>query len=1035
MSIPGFFIGRPITTTLITAGIILFGVVAYQSLPVSDLPTVDYPTLQVGAQLPGANPDTMASAVATPLEKQFSTIAGLESMSSSSTSGSTNISLQFSLERNIDAVAQDVQAAIARTLPLLPPNMPSPPSYQKVNPADQPIFFLSVSSPTLPLYQVDEFAETLMAEKLSTVPGVAQVQVFGTEKYAVRIQMNPDELASRGIGLDEVETAIANANVNLPTGTLFGRSQAFSVKATGQLQDAAAYKPLIVAWKNGQPVRLSDVAVVSDSVQNTKTASWFNGVRNVVLAVQRQPGSNAIDVIDGVRKLLPTFRSQIPQSVAIDVLYDRSVSIRNSVADVKKTLLITISLVILVIFLFLRNVSATLIPSLALPLAVIGTFSVMYLLGYTVDNLSLMALTLSVGFVVDDAIVMLENIVRHMEMGESRLEAALHGSREIAFTIVSMTTSLVAVFIPVLFMGGIIGRLLHEFAVTIGVAILVSGFVSLSLTPMLCSRFLRFDPHAAHGFVFRIFERGLRFITHLYETTLRLTLRLRALTMLVSFGLLALTVYLFQGMPKGFIPSEDSGFIFGFSQAAQDASFDYMERHQLELMKRVGSDPNIANWITFIGSGFGGGMNSGVFFAALKPRDERPLSADQTIQALYPKISDVPGMMAFLQNPPPITVSAQFTKGLYSLTLGGPDTKDLYHWAPILTEKMQSLPGFEAVSSDLQIASPQLTVDIDRDRARALGVTPMQIENALFSSYGNRQVSTIYAPANEYAVIAEVLPEFQNNPDALSRLYIRSTAGPLVPLSAVTKVTRTVGPLSIQHTGQLPSVGISFNLKPGVSLGDAANQVMETIHNLQMPATITADFQGTVQEFQRSFRGMTILLLVTIIVIYIVLGVLYESFIHPLTILWGLPSAIVGALLTLKLFHLELNLFGMVGLVMLFGIVKKNAIMMIDVAIHGQRERGLDPERAIFEGAMLRFRPILMTTMAALFGTLPIALGIGAGAESRQPLGLAVVGGLLVSQFLTLYITPVTYIYLEKFQGLFVKRDSVDRKFLDAPVA
>jgi HAE1 family hydrophobic/amphiphilic exporter-1 len=1023
MNIPGFFIGRPITTTLVTSGILLFGWVAYRALPVNDLPNVDYPTLQVSANLPGASPDTMASAVATPLERQFTTIAGLDSMTSSNSLGNTAITMQFSLSRNIDAAAQDVQSAISKTLSQLPQNMPSPPTYQKVNPADQPVLFIVVSSKTLPLYRVDEFAETLMAQRISTVSGVAQVQVYGAQKYAVRIELNPDALAARGLGIDEVQNAVSNANVNLPTGTLNGSKQAFTVQSTGQLEDAAAYRPVIVAYKQGQAVRLQDVATVEDSVQNNKAAAWYNGERSIILAVQRQPGTNTIEVVNGVKELLTSFRAQVPAAVNISVMYDRSVSIRDSISDVKFTLLLTVALVVMVIFVFLRNISATLIPSLAVPLAIIGTFSVMYLLGYTVDNLSLMALTLSVGFVVDDAIVMLENIVRHIENGEARMDAAYRGSREIGFTIVSMTISLVAVFIPVLFMGGIVGRLMHEFAVTISVAILVSGFVSLSLTPMLCSRFLRFTAHQRHGKLYQISERGFDFIARIYDRTLVVTMRHGIVTMGVSFLLLFGTFYLFTTMPKGFIPSQDSGFMFGLTQAAQGSSFDYMVSHQDEVIKIVRADPNTESVFSFVGAGFVGAMNTGIFFVKAKPRDERPNSVDGMIDELRPKLMfQVPGMIAFMQNPPPISVSGQITKSLYALTLGGPDTRDLYKWAPILTAKINALPGFADVSSDLQIASPQITVDINRDKAQAVGVTPQQIENALYTAYGDRQISTIYTPANEYQVIAEVLPEYQNNPAALSRLYIRSTGGTLIPLDTVATMSRTVGPVSVQHSGQLPAVTISFNLKPGVSLGEAADRVNETVRELQMPATITTNFQGTVQAFQTSFKGLSILLIVAIAVIYLVLGILYESFIHPITILWGLPSAVVGALITLKIFHMDLDLFALVGLVMLFGIVKKNAIMMIDFALDAQRTRDIAPAQAIYQGALMRFRPIMMTTMAALFGTLPIALGFGAGAESRRPLGMAVVGGLLVSQLLTLYITPVTYVYMEKFRALFTRK-------------
>ena len=1032
MNIPGFFIQRPVTTTLVTAGILLFGIVGYRALPVSDLPNVDYPTIQVMAVLPGASPETMASSVATPLERQFSTIAGIDSMNSTSVLGSTSITVQFTLERNIDAAAQDIQAAIAKAAQQLPPNMPSPPTYQKVNPADQPILYISVSSPTLPLYQVDEYAETLMAQRISMVSGVAQVQVFGAQKYAVRVQFDPDALASRGIGIDEAQRAIQQSNVNLPTGTLWGSKQAFTVQSNGQLFNAAQYRPIIVAYRNGNPVRLDEVARVYDSVENDKVASWFNDVRSVVLAIQRQPGTNTVEVVDGIKRLLPQFKSQIPASVNLNILYDRSQSIRESIEDVKFTLFLTVCLVILVIFLFLRNLSATLIPSLAVPLAIVGTFAVMYLLGYSLDNLSMMALTLSVGFVVDDAIVMLENIVRHVELGKSRMEAALVGSREIGFTIVSMTMSLVAVFIPVLFMGGIVGRLLHEFAVTISVAILVSGFVSLSLTPMLSSRFMRVaGAHARHGRIYLFLERFFDGMAAVYDWTLKIVLRHRLATMALSIALFFASVYLFLIMPKGFIPSQDNGQIFGITEAAQDVSFESMVAHQKAVTAIIRSDPNIANMMSFVGAGYGGAGNSGRFFLRLKPREERSLSVDEVIQSLRPKLAQVPGINVYMQNPPPIRIGGQLTRSLYQLTLQGSDPKELYHWVPRIIGQMRDLDGFQDVNTDLQLNSPQIVVDVNRDRALSLGVTPEQIQNALYTAYGNRQISTIYTPANEYQVVTELQPQYQRSPDALSKLYVRSNSGRLVPLDTVSRLQRTVGPLTIAHSGQLPSVTISFNLRPGVSLGDAANAVNNIIREMRMPATISTNFQGTVQAFQNSFQGLSVLLIVAVLVIYIVLGVLYESFIHPLTILSGLPSAVFGALLTLHVFHLDLDLYAFVGLIMLFGIVKKNAIMMIDFALEAQRTEGKQPLDAIYEGCLLRFRPIMMTTMAALFGTLPIALGVGAGAESRRPLGLAVVGGLVVSQLLTLYITPVTYVYMEKFRDLFSRKRPRSRKVLE----
>jgi hydrophobic/amphiphilic exporter-1 (mainly G- bacteria), HAE1 family len=1016
MNVASLFIRRPVMTTLLMLSVLIFGLMGYRRLPVSDLPNIDFPTIFVDARLPGASPETMASAVATPLERQFTTIAGVTNMTSSSAFGVTQITLQFDLDRDLDAAAQDVQAAIARTTHRLPPDMPYPPSYRKVNPADMPILMFALTTPTLPLYVLNEYGETLLAQRISTVSGVAQVQVFGSQKYAVRIQIDPKAMNGRGLGFDEVAQAVRRSNSNLPTGTLYGRHQAFTIEATGQLNEAKDFNPLIVAYRNGQPVRLQDVGLAIDSVEFDKAAAWYVDQRSVVLAVQRQPGTNTVEVADAVKKLLPSFKDQLPASVSLHMLFDRSESIRDSVRDVKFTLIFALFLVVLVIFLFLRKISATIIPSLSMPMSIVGTFGIMYLLGFSVDNLSLMALILSVGFVVDDAIVMLENIVRHIEKGQDVLEASLTGSREINFTIITMTLSLAAVFIPVLFMGGVIGRLFTEFAVTIGVAVLVSGFVALTLTPMLCSRFLKPASQETPNRLFEMSNKVFDVMLRGYSAGLRFFLRHRLMTMIFTALVLVGTFVLFQDLPKGFIPSEDTSQISVTTEAAEGISFESMVDHQKAAASIVKEDPSVDAFMSNAGArGPWARSNSGSMFIRLKPRAERKLNVDQVINGLRPKLAQVPGIRVFLQNPPPIRIGGLVSRSLYQYTLQSPDTQELYKYAPILLEKVKALPGLVDVTTDLELRNPQVTVEIDRDKAAILGLTAEQIEDGLYTAYGTRQISTIFTPNNDYQVIMEIKPEYQRDPAALSLLHIRSGSGQLVSLDSVTKFVRSVGPAAVNHLGQLPCVTISFNLRPGTSLGDAiaaVNRVAKPI----LPATISTSFQGTAQAFQSSFEGMGLLLLMAIVVIYIVLGILYESFIHPITILSALPFAGFGALVTLTLFNCELNIYAFVGLVMLVGLVKKNGIMMVDFAIEAGKSGDKSPSEAIYEACLIRFRPIMMTTMAALMGTLPIALGYGAGGEARQPLGLAVVGGLVFSQFLTLFVTPVFFVYMEGFQ-------------------
>jgi hydrophobic/amphiphilic exporter-1 (mainly G- bacteria), HAE1 family len=1040
------FIRRPVMTSLVMLAILLFGIIGYRYLAVSDLPNVDFPTIEVSAGLPGANPDTMASSVATPLEKQFTTIAGLDSMTSTSSLGNTSITLQFDLSRNIDSAALDVQSAISAAAHQLPANMPFPPTLRKVNPADQAILMLAVTSPTLPLYKVDEYAETLIAEQISMVPGVAQVGVHGTAKYAVRVQLNPKALASRQIGIDQVEQAIRNANVNMPMGTLYGAHKAFNLESNGQLSDAAVYRPLIVAYRNGAPVRLNQVATVSDGVQDNYIANWINGVPGIMLAIQRQPGTNTIEIVKNIRKLLPRFYSILPPSIHLSIEYDRSVSIEESVNDVKFTLLLAVFLVVLVIFLFLRNASATVIPSMALPMAIMGTFAVMYLLGYTIDNLSLLALTLSVGFVVDDAIVMLENIVRHLEMGKTPLEAALDGSKEVNFTILSMTLSLAVVFLPVFFMPGVFGRLLHEFAVVIISAVLVSGVVSVTLSPMLARRYLRPQHEQRQGWLYRTLENILDTSLRWYGWSLQWALRHRVLVMIFGFLVLMGTAWEFWKIPKGFLPNGDSGRIAVATEANQGISFDAMKAHQQAVNRVLKADPSVVQFFSGIGGDFNNGMNNGHAFLHLKDRPDRPwshspaynhlvsrygdvavigslvqlirplyehpMTIDDVIHELQPKLDKIPGIRVFLTNPPSIRIGGRMTKSMFQYTLSSPQSDELYQYAQKFEAQMKTLPGLEDVTSDLQIKNPQANVVVDRDKAASLGVTPQQVEDALYSAYGQRLVSPIYTASDEYWVVLQVQDKFQSDPNMLSELYVSSSSGQLVPLSAVSKFTTSLGPLTVNHSGQLPAVTMSFDLAPGVALGQAVGEV-EGLARSMLPVSINTDFQGAAHAFKESLTGLGILLLMTVLVIYIVLGILYESYAHPITILTGLPAAAFGGLLTLSLFHMDLDLYGFVGLIMLIGIVKKNAIMMVDFALELERKGNYTASESAYQGSMIRFRPIMMTTACAIIGTLPIAIGIGADADSRRPLGVCVVGGLLFAQLVTLYLTPVFYTYMD----------------------
>ena len=1012
------FIRRPVMTVLVMTSILLFGLIGYRQLAISDLPNVDFPTILVSANLPGASADTMASTVATVLEKQFATIAGLDSMNSVSSSGATRITLQFSLDRDIDAAAQDVQTAISLAARRLPDAMPSPPSFRKTNPAADPIIYVALSSPTLPLSTLDRYGQT-MSERLSMVNGVAQVTLRGTQKYAVRIQLDPRALEGLDLDADQVARAVSSQNANKPMGRLIGPDRILTLEANGELEEAAPYREVVVAVRDGRPIRLNEVARVTDSVEDDQSGAWFfttdSRAQTIILAVEKQPGMNTIEVADAVRDLLPEMAASLPASIRLAVLRDASVAIRASVADIQFTLLLTLGLVVLVIFLFIRNLRATVIPSLSLPMSVIGTFAVMAALGYSLNNMSLMALTLAVGFVVDDSIVVLENIVRHLEMGKSRVQAALDGAREVGFTIISMTLSLVAIFIPLLFLTGLMGRLFREFSVTIAAAVLVSGLISLTLVPMLCSRYLGEHALAGRGRLYRATEGAYQWLVDRYSQSLLFVLRHRVATMVFSLAILAATGVLFKVVPKGFIPAEDRDFIMVSTQTEQGIAWTALVERMMALGGIVQEHPAVDRFMVHAST-------SGMMMVVLKPRAERELSADEVIRELRPQLNTVPGIRAMLVNPLPVNVGGRRSRSLYQLTLQSVDTPALYAAATQLERAMRDNPELTDVSSDLEMANPELRLDIDRDRALLLGVSPERIQDALYSAYGQREVSTIFGANDQYSVLLEYLPEFRSDAGALDRLHLRSDTGRLVPLAAVASVREGLGPLSVNHSGQLPSVTLSFNVRQGVALGKALAD-LQGVADSTLPAGVQASFQGNARQFQDAQASMGWLLVLAIVVIYIVLGILYESYIHPLTILTALPFAGFGALVTLLLFNVELSIYAFVGIIMLIGLVKKNGIMMIDFAIVARAE-GKNPHDAIHQACVIRFRPIMMTTVAALMAAVPIALGHGAGGESRQPLGLAVVGGLLFSQSLTLYVTPVFYLYMEELQAWLRRRKS-----------